>query len=78
MPAIGKIFETFVSGNYERAQGTFCGPIFPENTWTFPSFSDFWIDIVMMMQPRVALELTLNIFLFYLGKSVLNPDFTLE
>ena len=45
---------------------------------SFHSISDFWIKIVKMMKPGIALGLTLNILRFYPGVSltVLNPDFS--
>ena len=54
------------------------GKLFQKTLMIFQRYSDFWIKIVKMMWPRVALGLILNTFLFYLGASltVLNPDFT--
>ena len=44
----------------------FPGEIFPGNPLGhYTVFSDFWINIVKIMQTRVALWLTLNIFQFY-------------
>ena len=42
------------------------GKLFRQSLRTFHCFSDFWIKIVKIKGPIVALGLPLNIFWFYL------------
>ena len=64
--------ETFLRGTAPKesliTQGTSRGEILHTILEDFPIFSDFWIKTVKIMQPKVALGLTLNIFQFYLGE----------
>ena len=55
-------------GQSEFAEGR---SIIPED---FKCFSDFWIKLVKIKGPRVALGLTLTIFWFYLGEVWDDPS----
>ena len=52
-------------------RGTSRGQNFPATPKDFPLFfSDFWIKIVKMMWPGVAIGLNINIICFYIGASL--------